>query len=208
MKIEPVTLEGKVIRLEPLGEAHVPDLDYACKDPPDSRRTIWRYLLDARVYRQAGMAGLVKDMLARQARGTDLPFAIVELKSGNAVGTTRYMEIQVENRALEIGTWIGIGHQGDGANLESKYLLLRHAFATLGAVRVQFKIDTRNFTSIDAIERIKATREGIVRNHIILHDGTPRTSVLYSILDTEWPAVEVHLENMMARARDRAASWR
>jgi RimJ/RimL family protein N-acetyltransferase len=200
MKIEPVTMTGKAIRLEPLTEAHTPDLEYACKDPPDGRRTIWRYLLDARVYKDVGMAGMVKALLARQAEGTDLPFAIIDLKSGNAVGTTRYMEIQPENRVVEIGTWIGLGFQREGANLESKYLMLKHAFADLGAMRVQFKIDTRNFASIDAIERIKATREGIARNHILLHDGTPRSSAVYSILDTEWPAVEVHLENLMARA--------
>jgi len=199
MKIEPTTLTGKSIRLEPLTEAHIPDLEYACRDPADGRRTIWRYLLDARIYREAGMGALVKELLARQARGTDLPFAIIDLKSGNACGTTRFMEIQVENRALEIGTWIGLGYQREGINLESKLLMLKHAFDTLNAMRVQFKIDTRNFASIEAIERIKATREGLARNHIILHDGTPRTSALFSILDSEWPAVEIHLENLMAR---------
>jgi len=198
--IAPFTLAGKAIRLEPLTEAHIPDLEYACKDPPDSRRTIWRYLLDARIYREGGMEGLVQELLARQGRGTDMPLAVIDLKSGNACGTTRFMEIQLENRAVEIGTWIGLGYQREGANLESKYLMLKHAFDTLGLMRVQFKIDTRNFSSIDAIERIKATREGLARNHILLHDGTPRSSALYSILDNEWPAVEVHLENLMARA--------
>jgi RimJ/RimL family protein N-acetyltransferase len=199
MKIEPVVLPGKHIRLEPLAESHIPDLEFACKDPPDGRRTIWRYLLDARIYRESGMTGLVHELLARQAHGTDMPFAIVDLRTGNAIGTTRFMEIQPENRVVEIGTWIGLNFQRDGANLESKYLMLRHAFDVLGAMRVQFKIDTRNFASIDAIERIKATREGLARNHIILHDGTPRSSAIYSILDSEWPAVEVHMENMMAR---------
>ena len=199
MKIEPTTLTGKSIRLEPLTEAHTGDLDYACRDPVDGRRTIWRYLLDARVYREGGMDRMVKELLARQAHGTDLPFALIDLKSGNACGTTRFMEIQVENRALEIGTWIGLGYQREGINLESKYLMLKHAFGALNAMRVQFKIDTRNFASIEAIERIKATREGLLRNHIILYDGTPRSSAMFSILDNEWPAVEVHLENLMAR---------
>ena len=200
MDIQPVTLTGKHLRLEPLTEAHTPDLEYACKDSPDGRRTIWRYLLDARIYREQGMAGMVKTLLTRQAAGTDLPFAMIDLKSGNAVGTTRFMEIQVADKVVEIGTWIGLGFQREGLNLESKHLMLKHAFDTLGAVSVQFKIDHRNFASLDAIERLRAYREGVMRNHIILADGTPRSSVYYSILNTEWPAIELHLEALLARA--------
>ena len=198
--VQAVSLTGKLIRLDPLAEEHIADLEYACKDPPDARRSIWRYLLDARIYREQGMAGMVRALLQRRDQGTDFPFAMIELKSGTACGTTRFMEMQPENRLYEIGTWIGANFQREGINLESKYLMLRHAFETLGAMRVQFKIDNRNFGSIDAIERIRAVREGIARNHIILHDGTPRSSAIYSILDTEWPAVEVHLENLMSRA--------
>jgi len=200
MAVGPISLTGKGIRLEPLTLAHTPDLDFACKDPPDGRRTIWRYLLDSRIYREGGMDRIVRVLLERQSRGTDMPFAIIDLKTNNAVGTTRFMEIQPQDRVVEIGTWIGINFQREGINLESKYLMLKHAFDTLGAMRVQFKVDHRNYASLDALDRIKATREGIARNHIILHDGTPRSSVIYSILDTEWPAVEVHLENLMARS--------
>ena len=200
MDIKPVTLTGKHLRLEPLTTDHTQDLEYACKDSPDGRRTIWRYLLHARIYREQGMPGMVKTLLARQAAGTDLPFAMIDLKSGNAVGTTRFMEIQVADKVVEIGTWIGLGFQREGLNLESKHLMLKHAFDTLGAVRVQFKIDHRNFASLDAIERLRAYREGVMRNHIILADGTPRSSVYYSILNTEWPAIELHLEALLARA--------
>jgi RimJ/RimL family protein N-acetyltransferase len=200
VEIKPTILTGKHLRLEPLCVDHIQDLDYACKDSPDGRRTIWRYLLDARVYRDVGMPGLVKALLERQAAGTDLPFAMIDLKSGNAVGTTRFMEIEVENRVVEVGTWIGLGFQREGLNLESKQLMLTHAFDTLGAVRVQFKIDHRNFASLDAIERLRAYREGVLRNHIILADGTPRSSVYYSILDSEWPAIELHLEALLARS--------
>jgi RimJ/RimL family protein N-acetyltransferase len=200
VEIKPTILTGKHLRLEPLSVDHIQDLDYACKDSPDGRRTIWRYLLDARVYRDVGMPGLVKALLERQAAGTDLPFAMIDLKSGNAVGTTRFMEIEVENRVVEVGTWIGLGFQREGLNLESKQLMLTHAFDTLGAVRVQFKIDHRNFASLDAIERLRAYREGVLRNHIILADGTPRSSVYYSILDSEWPAIELHLEALLARS--------
>ncbi|MEP7156886.1 MAG: GNAT family protein [Betaproteobacteria bacterium] len=200
MDITPLTLTGRHLRLEPLSLDHVSDLEYACKDSPDGRRSIWRYLLDARVYRERGMSGLVQVLLDRQAAGTDLPFAMVDLKTGNAVGTTRYMEIEIENRVVEVGTWIGLNFQREGLNLESKQLMLKHAFNTLGVMRVQFKIDHRNFASLDAIERLRAYKEGVLRNHIILADGTPRSSVYYSILDSEWPAIDLHLENLMARA--------
>lgn len=200
MEITPLTLVGQHIRLVPLDVSHVIALDTACMDASDSRRSIWRYLLDARIYREHGMSGLVAALLARQAAGTDLPFAIIDNKTGQAIGTTRFMEIDIENRVVEIGTWIGLSYQREGFNLESKYLLLKHAFEVLKVVRVQFKIDMRNFASIDAIEKIRAHREGILRNHIILADGSPRSSVYFSMLDNEWPAVEVHLENLMARA--------
>lgn len=199
MNIRPVTLTGKHLRLEPLSEIHISDLDFACKDPPDGRRTIWRYLLDASIYRERGMEGMVKELLRRQEKKSDVPFAIIDLKTGNAVGTTRFMEIKREDRALEIGTWIGANFQRSGLNLESKYLMLKQAFREFKAMRVQFKIDHRNFASLDSIERIRAYREGLVRNHIILADGTPRSSVLYSILESEWPAIEVHIENLMSR---------
>jgi N-acetyltransferase len=112
------------------------------------------------------------------------------------VGTTRFMEIDVPNRVVEIGTWIGLNFQREGLNMESKRLMLKHAFDTLGVIRVQFKIDHRNFASIDAIERLRAYREGVLRNHIILSDGTPRSSVYYSILDSEWPAIKLHLDDL------------
>ncbi len=199
MNITPLTLTGAHISLVPLAMSHISALDNACMDASDSRRSIWRYLLDARTYREQGMQGLVSALLTRQTDGTDLPFAIIENKSGHAIGTTRYMEIDIDNRVVEIGTWIGLPYQREGFNLESKYLLLKHAFERLNVVRVQFKIDQRNFASIDAIEKIRAHREGVLRNHIILADGTPRSSVYFSMLNSEWPAVEVHLEHLMAR---------
>jgi N-acetyltransferase len=197
--VQPVTLAGQRIRLEPLTLAHVPSLDEACRDSADGRRTIWRYLLDARIYRERGMEGLVRELLKRQETGTDVPLAIIDVATEQAIGTTRFMEIDADNHVVEVGTWIGLGYHREGVNLESKYLMLKHAFDTIGVMRVQFKIDHRNFASIDAIERIRAYREGVLRNHIILADGGLRSSVYYSIIDNEWPAIEVHLENLMAR---------
>ncbi len=198
MQINSVTLSGKAIRLEPLSLAHVVGLDYACSDSADGKRSIWRYLLDARIYHATGMVGLVRTLIERRAAGTDLPFAIIDVQSDNVVGTTRFMEIEIDNRVVEIGTWIGLGYHGEGINLESKYLMLKHAFDNLRVARVQFKIDHRNVASLNAVERLRAHKEGVLRNHIILADGTARSSVCYSMLDSEWAAIEVHLENLMA----------
>jgi RimJ/RimL family protein N-acetyltransferase len=146
------------------------------------------------------MCGLVAELLERQAAGTDLPFAIIDLRTGNAVGTTRFMEIDIPSRCVEIGTFLGLNFQREGLNIESKRLMLKHAFGTLGVMRVQFKIDHRNFASLDAIERIRAYREGVLREHILLADGTKRSSVYYSILESEWPAIELHLDSLTWRA--------
>lgn len=200
MEISPVILCGKLVRLEPLAISHVPDLDDACRDSADGTRSIWRYLIDAGIYRERGMVGLVESLLNRQNSGSDLPFAIVDQGTGQAVGTTRFMEIDRANRVLEIGTFLGLNWQREGLNLESKQLLLQHAFDRLGAIRVQFKIDTRNFASIDAINLLHAHREGVLRNHIILADGTPRSSVYYSILNSEWPDISLHIADLLFRA--------
>ncbi len=176
---------------------HATDLSEACLDAADGTRSIWHYLLDATIYRESGMQGLVASLLDRQIAGTDLPFAIVSLSTGQAVGTTRFMEIDRRNRVVEIGTFLGLNWQREGFNLDSKQLLLQHAFETLGAVRVQFKIDIRNEASINAIEQLHAQREGVLRNHIILADGTSRSSVYYSILKSEWPAIAIHIESLL-----------
>jgi RimJ/RimL family protein N-acetyltransferase len=131
----------------------------------------------------------VCNLLECQAAGTDLPFAVIHLDSGRVAGATRYMEIRLEHREF----------QRTAVNTESKYLLLRHAFEVLGAIRVQFKADVRNERSWHALERIGANREGILRNHYILPDGVVRDSVYYSIIGQEWPGVKERLEGMLRR---------
>ncbi len=192
---QPVTLIGHTVRLEPLSEAHIPDLAIAGKD-----EEIWRYMLYGPVINEKSMQLWVKDMLQRQARGTDLPFAVIHLGSGRAIGATRYMEIRPEHRGLEIGgTWYALAHQRTAVNTESKYLLLQHAFETLSCIRVQFKTDLRNERSQRALERIGAVWEGVLRNHMILGDGVYRHSVYYSILIEEWPSVKGKLEVLMTQ---------
>ncbi|MFM8320705.1 MAG: GNAT family N-acetyltransferase, partial [Chloroflexota bacterium] len=120
--------------------------------------------------------------------------------TGLALGCTRYLDIRPAHRGVEIGgTWYGAAYQRTGVNTEAKYLLLQHAFETWGCVRVQLKTDLRNQRSQRAIERLGAVREGVIRNHMVLPDGSLRHSVIYSILDSEWPAVKLRLEALMAR---------
>jgi len=195
MIIEPVVLTGKHVRLEPLSEAHIPGLTEAGQDP-----AIWRYLLYGDVTSQEKMGEWVRELLAKRDAGTDQPFAVVHLATGKIAGSTRYMDIRPKHRGLEIGgTWYGTAFQRTAVNTEAKYLLLRHAFEQLGCIRVQLKTDLRNERSQKAIERIGAVREGVLRNHMILPNGMFRHSVYFSIIDSEWPAVKTHLEELLAR---------
>jgi len=191
----PVTLVGNFVRLEPLTESHVPGLALVgCDD------RIWRLMRYGLVRTEQDMRQWVYHLLEARQAGTDLPFVVIQLASGRAVGATRYMEIHPEHRGLEIGgTWYGLEFQRTVVNTECKYLLLQYAFELLGCIRVQFKADIRNERSWRAIERIGAKREGILRNHLILPDGVIRDSVYYSIIDSEWPGVKKQLKEMLGR---------
>jgi RimJ/RimL family protein N-acetyltransferase len=157
-------------------------------------------MLYGRMETEADMRNWVREILARAEKGTDLPFVVVHLASGRIAGATRYLNIAPKDRGLEIGgTWYGTEFQRTGVNTECKYLLLRYAFEILGAIRVQLKTDLRNERSQRAIERIGAVKEGVLRNHMILPDGTFRHSVFYSIIVSEWPGVKARLEEMMRK---------
>lgn len=195
MEIKPVVLAGRHVRLEPLTEAHIPALAEIGVEQP-----FWDFMLYGNINTVDDMRSWVLDILARAARGTDLPFVAVQLASGRVAGATRYLNIVPQDRGLEIGgTWYGPEFQRTVVNTECKYLLLQHAFETLGCIRVQLKTDQRNERSQRAIERIGAVKEGVLRNHMILPDGRYRNSVFYSILDTEWVEVRKRLEDMMER---------
>ncbi len=195
MDVHPITLAGRLVRLEPLSEGHVADLCRVGFEPD-----IWQHMLYGEIDSEEKMLAFVRDLLARQARGTDLPFAVVHRATGRAIGCTRFMDIRRADRGVEIGgTWYGPEFQRTGVNTESKYLLLRHAFEAWRCIRVQFKTDLLNERSQRAIERLGAAREGVLRNHIIRPDGTIRDSIYYSILDREWPAVKARLEGLLAQ---------
>jgi len=190
MLITPITLTGRHVRLEPLAEAHVPDLCRVGLEP-----SLWRFMLYGEIDSEARMLDFVRDLLRRQAAGTDLPFTVIDQASGRAIGCTRFMDIQPRNRGVEIGgTWYGLAYKRTAANTECKYLLLSHAFEVWGCIRVQLKTDLRNERSQRAIERLGAVREGVMSNNIILTDGYVRSSVFYSILVEEWPQVKANLE--------------
>jgi len=194
MQVDPVVLSGTHVRLEPLSEVHIAGLAEAGRDP-----SIWRHMLYGQVTSPEKMAAWVRHRLRDKAPGTEQPFTVIHLESGKVAGATRYMDIRPQHRGLEIGgTWYGTAFQRTAVNTEAKYLLLRHAFETLGCIRVQLKTDLRNERSQKAIERIGAVREGVLRNHMILSDGVYRDTVYFSILDREWPAVKTHLEQLLA----------
>ncbi len=146
------------------------------------------------------MLDYIRLALRWQTDGTALPFATVEQSSGRVIGSTRYMNIDKPNRHVEIGaTWIGRPWQRTVVNTEAKYLMLRHAFETLGCFRVELKTDALNQRSRNAILRIGASQEGIFRKHMVCADGRLRDSVYFSIIDSEWPGVKARLEAKLHR---------
>lgn len=196
--IKRVTLQGRHVRLEPLGERHIAGLAEIGKG-----QDFWKYMLYGEMKAETDFRRFVTDLLAREEKGTDLPFAVIHLASGRIAGSTRYLNIDPPNRGLEVGgTWYGLDFQRTAVNTECKYLLLTHAFETLKAIRVQIKTDSLNVRSQQAIERIGAVKEGVLRNHMILSDGRIRDSVFYSILDNEWAGVKKKLEEMLGKYGD------
>lgn len=193
MEVKPVVLTGQHVRLEPMTEEHIPGLAEI-----GVGQTFWDFMLYGNISSVEDMRNWVQDILSRAEKGTDLPFTVIHLASGRVAGATRYLNIVPQDRGLEIGgTWYGTEFQRTAVNTECKYLLLRHAFETLGCIRVQLKTDMRNERSQKAIERIGAVKEGVLRNHMILPDGRYRHSVYYSILESEWPEVRKRLEKRL-----------
>ncbi|HZQ10711.1 MAG TPA: GNAT family N-acetyltransferase [Anaerolineae bacterium] len=189
----PVTLEGRWARLEPLTLEHADALFEVAQD-----EEIWRYMPAPTPRSSADVAKWIQDALEMQAHGQVLPFVIIEQETGMAIGSTRYLDISAHDRHVEIGwTWLGKSYWRTPINTECKYLLLRHAFETLGCIRVQLKTDLRNERSQRAIERIGGVREGVLRRVVIMYNGYERSSVFYSILDNEWADVKARLEERM-----------
>lgn len=190
----PVTLEGGHVRMLPLSLDHLDGLTAVGLDPE-----LWKWIPHPVVDRQ-GMKDYVETALDEQRRGLSVPFAATLKGDGKVVGCTRYANISVKDGRLEIGwTWIGKAWQRSAVNTEAKYLMLRHAFETLGCTRVELKTDGLNEKSRNAILRIGAKQEGILRRHTMTHTGRIRDTVYFSILDSEWPEVKSRLESRLSQ---------
>ncbi|HUR26064.1 MAG TPA: GNAT family protein [Candidatus Thermoplasmatota archaeon] len=194
MQVEPVTLRGRTVILEPLRLAHAAELW-----PAADERDLWRYMLFD-VESPADLERWIAARLEPAAQGRALPFLLRDAGTGQAFGSSSLFEIDAARRSLEVGhTWVGRSHRRTAANTEAKRLLLAHAFEDLGAQRVQLRCDERNLRSAAAIERIGAVREGVIRSMVVLPDGHRRNAVVFSILDSEWPAVRARLDAMLGR---------
>lgn len=192
--LDAVTLAGRHVRLEPLSLGHVPALCEVGLDPE-----LWRWTLTV-LRTPEEMRAYVGTALRERDEGRSLPFATVDAASGRVVGSTRFGSVSPADRRVEIGwTWVARPWQRTPVNTEAKYLMLRHAFETLGCVRVELKTDALNERSRAAILRVGATQEGILRRHTRSQEGRMRDTVYFSILDDEWPAVRAGLETKLAR---------
>lgn len=194
--IAPFSLAGNHVQLEPLKSGHAPLLWEIVKDHLDDMFRWIPYRLES----LQDFETFNQQVLAEQQRGLSIPFATLERSSGKVVGTTRYMNMDLGNRKVEIGsTWIAPPWQRTVVNTEAKYLMLRHAFETWKCLRVELKTDSMNQRSRRAILRLGAKEEGTLRKHLLTWNGRQRDSVYFSILDTEWVGVKLELERKLGR---------
>jgi len=193
LRVRPLVLEGAAVRLEPLCPEHAHGLYNRGRNAAD-----WAHMPRSCFIDLADTRQWIEE--ATTAEG-QLPFAIVETVKDKVVGSTRYLNIRPEHRSLEIGwTWLGQEWQRSAINTEAKLLLLAHAFEVLGCMRVEFKTDARNERSQRALLRIGATREGVLRNHMIVQGDYVRDSVYFSVIAAEWPDVKARVQALMDRA--------
>ena len=179
-------MAGRLVQLEPLVPAHDDGLRHAAAD-----RRIWRWMpVDA----YADLGPWLAHAYAQAEAGFEVPFATVDSRTGEPIGSTRYLALRPEHRSLEIGaTWVAPSAWGTGANVEAKLLMLERAFAELSCLRVEFKTDALNERARGALEALGARFEGIHRKHMLVRGGERRDSAWYSILNEEWPAVQARL---------------
>jgi len=194
--IEPVTLRGERATLEPLARGHVDALRTAATDGE-----LWRLWFTS-VPAPDSVERYVDTALSWRETRDAMPFVVRDNASGDVVGCTRYFNVEAEHRRLEIGyTWYAKRVQRSAVNTECKLLLLGHAFETLKCIAVEFRTSWFNFRSREAIARLGAKQDGVLRNHQISPDGLYRDTVVFSILESEWPSVKRNLRFMLDRPR-------
>ena len=189
-----VALEGRLVWLEPLGWRHEEGLFEAARDPK-----VWRWLPQDPSRDRAVFRAWLEDAIAASESGTEAAFATVDTRTGDPIGSTRYLAPRPEHKGLEIGwTWLATSAWRTGANVEAKLLMLQHAFGPLDCMRVEFKTDARNERSRSALAALPARFEGTFRKHMLLLGGEEiRDSAYYSIVDDEWPEVEANLRRRL-----------
>ena len=195
MDIQPVTLEGRHVRLEPLDlERHWDGLRAIGLAPE-----LWRFTA-AKVRDEAGLRLYFDKAIEEQSRGVTLPFVTIQRASGRVAGSTRFGNIVREHKRVEIGwTWLGLEFQRTALNTEAKYLMMRHAFETWRVNRVEYKTSSTNLKSQNAMRRLELVEEGTMRKWMYNEDGTTRDTMWFSCIDDEWPAMKARLEGFMAR---------
>lgn len=192
--LQPITLSDAVVTLEPLSHDHLEGLTDAVRDGE-----LWN-LWYTTVPRPEGMSAEIDRRLALQESGSMLPFTVRRSDTGQIIGMTTYMNVDAANRRLEIGsTWNAASAQRSGSNTASKLLLLRHAFEELGCIAVEFRTHWMNIQSRTAIARLGAKQDGVLRNHQRMPDGSLRDTVVFSIVESEWPAVRNELRRRLGR---------
>lgn len=192
--LKPITLEGQSVRLEPLGMEHLKDLQIAAADG-----NLWDLWFTA-VPKTEDTASYIQTTLDKQSIGDQLPFAVIDLNTNKAIGSTRFCNIDHQNKRLEIGyTWYAKSYQRTSVNTQCKLLLLEHVFETLKCIAVEFRTNWHNHASRNAIARLGAKQDGVLRQHQRQADGAYRDTVVFSILNSEWKAVKKHLELNLSR---------
>jgi RimJ/RimL family protein N-acetyltransferase len=194
--LEPITLKGAHVTLAPLTSDHHDDLVEAVRD--GELWNLWYTIIPE----PRKMRAEIERRLALQAKGSTLQFAVLHPETGKAVGLTSYLNIDGVNRRLEIGaTWYRASMQRTPLNTEAKLLLLTHAFETKNCIAVEFRTHVVNHQSRRGIERLGAKFDGILRNHMVMANGTLRDTCVYSIIVSEWPTVKAHLTWQLAKPR-------
>ena len=193
--MEFIALENEIVKLKPLELNDLSGILEAASYPE-----IWSHM-STTIEKMVDVNNFVENALLMRRNKTEFPFVIVDKKTGEIIGSTRFMDIDDTHQRVEIGTtWLTPAYWRTAINTNCKYLLLQYCFEILHLQRVQIKTDHENSQSQKAIERIGATKEGVLRNHMIRKDGTTRHTVMYSITLEEWPQVKIHLNQLLVES--------